>query len=76
MEPNLYSLETGKSCSKNFVLKDKITTMDEFQKHVENNPSIFWRDKPYPCAVLTSQQYKVIANSLKQGLLWSIKPKK
>ena len=62
----------GAKCSKNFVLKKQITTIAEFYEILETKPSIYWRHKVYPTAVLMQQKICVLATGVKYGIFWDV----
>jgi hypothetical protein len=62
----------GAKCSKNFVLKKQITSIAELYAICETQPSIYWRHKIFPTAVLMQQKICELANGLKLGWFWEV----
>lgn len=62
----------GARISKNFVLKKQITTIAELYEILETKPSIYWRHKVFPTAVLMQQKICVLATGVKYGIFWDV----
>jgi len=72
---NKSEMKPGAPCSKNFVFEKRIDSVEELDKVLANNPSVFWRFRPFPCAVIIHQSLAVLKNSINAGSLWTIKHK-
>ena len=64
------------SCSANFVLDKKITSLDGLAKILNNQKSIYYKHRTYPTSFIRNWQIHHIMIIIKRGLLWTIKPKK
>ena len=64
--------QEGEQCSPNFKLKKRVTDFTHLMEILENQPSIFWNHKPYPCAVVIQQKITVIDTAIKFGRIWEI----
>ncbi len=54
----------------NFVLVERIESLDRFYEVLQNNPSIFARHRMYPSAFFLSWQIKECKSWLDQGYFW------
>lgn len=64
--------QEGEQCSPNFKLKKKVTDWKHLMEILENQPSLFWNHRPYPCAVVEQQKILVIDSAIKFGRIWEI----
>ena len=62
----------GEQCSPNFKLKKKVVNITQLMEILENQPSIFWNHRPYPCAVVIQQKLIVLDLAMKFGRIWEI----
>lgn len=62
----------GEQCSLNFKLKKKVVNITQLMEILENQPSIFWNHRPYPCAVVIQQKLIVLDIAMKFGRIWEI----
>ena len=65
-------LEKGQQISVNFKLKRRIETMNQLLNIIDNQPSLFWRYRIFPTAVIEQQKLIVLRSYLKFGVLWEI----
>lgn len=70
MENLIY--KQGEKCSRNFIFKKKVESINELMIILENQPSIFWNHRVYPCAVVMQQKLVVIKSAIKYGMVWEI----
>lgn len=66
----------GADCSPNFVFKKQIETFNELYEILETQPSIFWRHRIYPTAVLKQQKLCLLSTGIKYGIFWEIEKKR
>ena len=64
--------QEGEQCSLNFKLKKKVVNITQLMEILENQPSIFWNHRPYPCAVVIQQRLIVLDIAMKFGRIWEI----
>jgi hypothetical protein len=62
----------GAQCSPNFKLKKKVINITQLMDILENQPSIYWNHRPYPCAVVIQQKLIVLDIAMKFGRIWEI----
>ena len=67
--------KVGDSCSKNFVLKKRIETLDELWKVMSSQQSLFARHRVYPTAFYASWQIRMCVDWLARGWFWTIEKK-
>lgn len=64
--------QEGEQCSLNFKLKKKVVNITQLMEILENQPSIFWNHRPFPCAVVIQQKLIVLDIAMKFGRIWEI----
>jgi hypothetical protein len=55
----------------NFILKYKIKTLNEFWEVVNNEKSIFAKDRMYPTAFFFSWQLSIVHTWIERGYFWT-----
>jgi hypothetical protein len=65
-------MNPGDKISKNFVLKKRIESLDEFWETINTDKSIYWRFRPNASAFYLSWTIRTIKKSIDLGLFWSI----
>lgn len=68
-------MKSGDVISKNYVLENKINSLDELWGVLKANPSLFARHRPYPSAFIMSWSIKLISEWINKGWFWTIKRK-
>jgi len=59
--------------SKNFKLKRKIKSLEEFWKTIRSETSIFGKHRVYPAAFFLNWPIKTIVEWINNGWFWTIK---
>ena len=67
----MLELKRGNKCSKNFVLADRILTLDSFYEILETNLSIFARHRMYPTAFFYSWQIRQVKIWIDNGWFYT-----
>ena len=65
-------MKKGDKASKNFVLKKKIESLDEFWEVINTDKSIFWMFRTNASAFYLSWTIRTIKQSINLGLFWSV----
>ena len=68
-------MKKGDKISKNFKLKKKIKSLDEFWQVINEDKSIFWRFRINSSAFYFSWTIRTIKQSIDLGLFWSVEKK-
>jgi len=67
--------ETGLPCSTNFVFDKQINSLEEFEKVIKKDVSLFYNHSVYPTAFVIHQSYSVLRYQIEHGNIWTIKRK-
>jgi hypothetical protein len=69
---DLSKWQEGEQCSANFKLKKRVENFTHLMEILETQPSIFWNNRPYPCAVVIQQKILIIHSAIYFGRIWEI----
>ena len=66
-------MKKGDLVSKNFVLDEKINSINDLLLVIQNEKSLFWRHRVHPTAFFLSWPLRLIMLTIDGGHFWTIK---
>ena len=66
-------MKTGDKISKNFVLDNQITDMQELAMVLTSQKSIYWRYRIISTAFMIGWLFRTLMNGVNAGVFWTVK---